>query len=170
MRNYGNPDRSKAGGKRDALADSARSVAVSSAVDLSLRYPKDAGTLALDNLVAVVLDGELVTTSVSEITALAGGGGGGGSVYWQEVSLGSTPATGGSFTITLLSSATVGSMVFVQELPKTLVSGEFGDRAESDPVTYSGIVTGTTTATIYWAAPWMVSGTRAIAYEVRELI
>lgn len=173
MANYGSPDYSKAGGNRDRLAAVSRATSSSLSVDGSLKSPTDISdvtTLDSSSLVAIIYNGQVYTTAASALLALGGGGGGGGAVYWQEVSLGSTPATGGSFTITLLDTATVGSMVFVQELPNTLVNGELGDRAEADPVTYSGIVTGSTTATIYWAAPWVVSGTRAIAYEVRALV
>jgi hypothetical protein len=128
------------------------------------------GTLSGSSTVAVLDGGKILSATLDDIGAVIGGGGGGGGVYWLEVDLGSTPSTGGSFEVTLLTPATVGSMVIVSELPRTLTNGDAGDRASADPVTYAGIVTETEKAVVYWSCPWLVMGLRAIAYEVRELL
>jgi hypothetical protein len=130
----------------------------------------NASGLSSSTYVALIEGGELKAATVSSLGGLLGGGGGGGGVYWLEVNLGSTPSTGGSFEITLLTSATVGSMVIVSELPRTLSNSDAGDRASADPVTYAGIVTETEKAVVYWSCPWLVMGLRAIAYEVRGLL
>jgi hypothetical protein len=130
----------------------------------------NASSLSSSTYVALIENGELKAATVSSLGGVLGGGGGGGGVYWLEVDLGSTPSTGGSFEITLLTTATVGSMVIVSELPRTLSNSDAGDRASADPVTYAGIVTETEKAVVYWSCPWLVMGLRAIAYEVRELL
>ncbi len=156
----------RSGIDRDEAARERRRVIVPAVVDPA---GNNASSLSSSTYVALIEGGELKAATVSSLGGILGGGGGGG-VYWQEVNLGSTPATGGSFEITLLETATIGSAVLVTELPSTLTNGDAGDRASADPVTYAGIVTEAEKAVVYWSCPWLVMGLRAIAYEVRELL
>jgi hypothetical protein len=169
-----NPTRERAGERRVAIQQAQKTASlVRDNLSPGVVDPagNTSGTLSGSSTVAVLDGGKILSATLTEIGAvIGGGGGGGGGVYWLEVDLGSTPSTGGSFEITILTPATVGSMVVVSELPRTLSNSDAGDRASADPVTYAGIVTETEKAVVYWSCPWLVMGLRAIAYEVRELL
>ena len=87
-----------------------------------------------------------------------------------NVDLGAKPAQSGSFTITIVTSV-VGSLVEIFESAETIgATGELADRIECDMVHARGIVTASTTATIYWnAAPGFVAGTRRFAYRITTI-